>query len=73
MNRVLRRKIFFSWVAGLICGILAEEIVQKSLEFSIIFGAIIAIVLTVYFIAEHYGLFKLIKKEIESWGNESSQ
>lgn len=60
-------RIFYSWVTGLICGILAKEIIEKSNQFSIYFGVIIALILSVYFVADYYSFFKMIWEEIKSW------
>jgi len=67
MGKKLRTKIFYSWVAGLITYVLSQEILKISFEFSALFGLSMAIILTVYFIADNYSLLDSIKEEIKSW------
>ena len=67
MGKKLRTKIFYSWVAGLITYALSQEILKISFEFSALFGLSMAIILTVYFIADNYSLLGSIKEEIKSW------
>lgn len=67
MGKKLRTKIFFSWVGGLVIYLLSQEIFKKSFKFSILFGSCMAIILTIYFIADNYSFFNSIKEELESW------
>jgi len=67
MGKKIREKIFFSWITVPITSILFKEILGKSLKFSIAFGILIGSILTIYFVADYYNLFNLIKEEFESW------